>query len=44
ETTDLGKNARELKKAADALHKEERRGLKGRKWCKNMKVVTALFY
>ncbi|KAK3019007.1 hypothetical protein RJ639_003615 [Escallonia herrerae] len=39
EATELGKKARELKKAADALHQEERSGSKGRKWRKNMKAV-----
>ncbi|GFY83775.1 LMBR1-like membrane protein [Actinidia rufa] len=34
EATELGKKARELKKAADALHQEERSGSKGRKWRK----------
>jgi hypothetical protein len=35
----LGKKARELKKAAEALHQEERSGNKGRKWRKNVKAV-----
>ncbi|GAB4833984.1 hypothetical protein Ancab_032236 [Ancistrocladus abbreviatus] len=39
EATELGKKARELKKAADAFHQEERRGKKGRKWRKNVKAV-----
>ncbi|XP_010543204.1 PREDICTED: LIMR family protein At5g01460 [Tarenaya hassleriana] len=39
EATELGKKARELKKAADALHQEERSGAKGRKWRKNVKAV-----
>ncbi|KAB5552171.1 hypothetical protein DKX38_009482 [Salix brachista] len=39
EATELGKKARELKKAADALHQEERSGSKGRKWRKNIKSV-----
>ncbi|XP_021906277.1 LIMR family protein At5g01460 [Carica papaya] len=39
EATELGKKARELKKAADALHQEERGGAKGRKWRKNVKSV-----
>ncbi|KAG8377024.1 hypothetical protein BUALT_Bualt09G0125100 [Buddleja alternifolia] len=39
EATELGKKARELKKAADALHQEERSGSKGRKWRKNVKSV-----
>ncbi|XP_010253885.1 PREDICTED: LIMR family protein At5g01460 [Nelumbo nucifera] len=39
EATELGKKARELKKAADALHREERSGSKGRKWRKNVKAV-----
>ncbi|KAH9672940.1 LIMR family protein [Citrus sinensis] len=39
EATELGKKARELKKAADTLHQEERSGSKGRKWRKNVKSV-----
>lgn len=39
EATELGKKARELKKAADALRHEERNGAKGRKWRKNVKSV-----
>ncbi|KAK6125972.1 hypothetical protein DH2020_040280 [Rehmannia glutinosa] len=39
EATELAKKARELKKAADALHQEERSGNKGRKWRKNVKSV-----
>uniref|UniRef100_A0A1D1YBC5 LIMR family protein At5g01460 n=1 Tax=Anthurium amnicola TaxID=1678845 RepID=A0A1D1YBC5_9ARAE len=39
EATEMGKRARELKKAADALHQEERSGSKGRKWRKNVKAV-----
>lgn len=39
EATELGKKAKELKKAADALHQEERSGNKGRKWRKNIKAV-----
>ncbi|XP_043816037.1 LIMR family protein At5g01460 isoform X2 [Manihot esculenta] len=39
EATELGKKAKELKKAADALHQEERSGSKGRKWRKNVKAV-----
>ncbi|CAI9758903.1 unnamed protein product [Fraxinus pennsylvanica] len=39
EATELSKKARELKKAADALHQEERSGNKGRKWRKNVKAV-----
>ncbi|CAA2979740.1 LIMR family At5g01460 [Olea europaea subsp. europaea] len=39
EATELSKKARELKKAADALHQEERSGSKGRKWRKNVKAV-----
>ncbi|XP_072967359.1 LIMR family protein Os06g0128200 [Typha angustifolia] len=39
EATELGKKARELKKAAEALHQEERSGNKGRKWRKNVKSV-----
>ncbi|XP_073153284.1 LIMR family protein At5g01460-like [Henckelia pumila] len=39
EATEMGKKARELKKAADALHQEERSGEKVRKWRKNVKTV-----
>ncbi|KAL4188315.1 hypothetical protein AMTRI_Chr08g159440 [Amborella trichopoda] len=39
EATDLGKKARELKKAAATLHQEEKSGSKGRKWRKNVKAV-----
>ncbi|GFP94361.1 limr family protein at5g01460 [Phtheirospermum japonicum] len=39
EATELAKKARDLKKAADALHQEERSGGKGRKWRKNVKSV-----
>ncbi|KAK6128264.1 hypothetical protein DH2020_037991 [Rehmannia glutinosa] len=39
QATDLGKKARELKKAVDALHQEERGGNKGRKWRKTVKSV-----
>ncbi|KAF8394922.1 hypothetical protein HHK36_018861 [Tetracentron sinense] len=39
EATEMAKKARELKKAADALHQEERSGSKGRKWRKNVKAV-----
>lgn len=39
EATEMGKKARELKKAADALRQEERSGVKGRKWRKNVKSV-----
>lgn len=39
EATELGKKARDLKKAADSLHQEERSGSKGRKWRKNVKAV-----
>ncbi|CAL5353401.1 unnamed protein product [Camellia sinensis] len=39
EATELGKKARELKKAADALRQEEESGSKGRKWRKNVKAV-----
>ncbi|KAG5557989.1 hypothetical protein RHGRI_008035 [Rhododendron griersonianum] len=39
EATELGKKARELKKAADALRQEEKGGSKGRKWRKNVKAV-----
>lgn len=39
EATELAKKARELKKATEALHQEERSGSKGRKWRKNVKAV-----
>ncbi|XP_071722695.1 LIMR family protein At3g08930-like [Rutidosis leptorrhynchoides] len=39
EATELGKKAREFKRAADALHQEQKNGSKGRKWRKNMKAV-----
>ncbi|KAG0503243.1 hypothetical protein HPP92_003315 [Vanilla planifolia] len=39
EATELGKKARELKKAAEALHQDERNGSKGRKWRKNVKAI-----
>ncbi|KAL4189097.1 hypothetical protein AMTRI_Chr08g205280 [Amborella trichopoda] len=39
EATELGKKARELKKAAAALHQEEKSGSKGRKWRKNVEAV-----
>ncbi|EHA8591136.1 LIMR family protein [Cocos nucifera] len=39
EATELGKKARELKKAADALRQEEKSGSKGKKWRKNVKAV-----
>ncbi|KAJ7961237.1 LIMR family protein [Quillaja saponaria] len=39
EATELGKKAKELKKATDALHQEERSGSKGRKWRKNVKAL-----
>ncbi|RCV43904.1 hypothetical protein SETIT_9G331800v2 [Setaria italica] len=39
EATELGKKVRELKKAAEALHQEERSGNKGRKWRKNVKAL-----
>ncbi|KAL5211322.1 hypothetical protein ABZP36_022169 [Zizania latifolia] len=39
EATELGKKARELKKAAETLHQEERSGNKGRKWRKNVKAL-----
>ncbi|KAL1819094.1 hypothetical protein DCAR_0415346 [Daucus carota subsp. sativus] len=39
EATELGKKARELKKAADALHQEEKSGSKGSKWRKNTKAL-----
>lgn len=43
EATELGKKARELKKAADALHQEERSGAKGRKWRKNTKALEKVY-
>ncbi|KAJ4898288.1 LIMR family protein [Raphanus sativus] len=39
EATELGKKARELKKAADGLRQEEKNGAKGRAWRKNVKAV-----
>ncbi|XP_039127692.1 LIMR family protein Os06g0128200 [Dioscorea cayenensis subsp. rotundata] len=39
EATELGKKAKELKKAADTLHQEEKSSSKGRKWRKNVKAV-----
>ncbi|XP_042050093.1 LIMR family protein At5g01460-like isoform X1 [Salvia splendens] len=39
EATELAKRARELKKAGDGLHQEERSGNKGRRWRKNVKSV-----
>ncbi|KAF3587505.1 hypothetical protein F2Q69_00032147 [Brassica cretica] len=39
EAAELGKKARELKKAADGLRQEEKDGAKGRKWRKNVKAV-----
>jgi hypothetical protein len=39
EATELGKKAKELKKAAESLHQEERGGAKGRKHRKNVKAV-----
>ncbi|KAK8480037.1 hypothetical protein V6N13_097155 [Hibiscus sabdariffa] len=39
EATELGKRARELKKAADALRQEEKNGCKRRRWRKNVKTV-----
>ncbi|XP_008811686.2 LIMR family protein At5g01460-like isoform X2 [Phoenix dactylifera] len=39
EATELGKKARELKKATDALHREEKSGSKDKKWRKNVKAV-----
>ncbi|KAE8654254.1 LIMR family protein [Hibiscus syriacus] len=39
EATELGKRAREVKKAADGLRQEEKSGSKGRKWRKNVKAV-----
>lgn len=44
EATELGKKARELKKAADGLHQEERSGSKGRKWRKNVKAVEKVCF
>ena len=40
----MGKKARELKKAADSLHQEERSGSKGRKWRKNVKAVEKVCF
>ncbi|KMZ58359.1 LMBR1-like membrane protein [Zostera marina] len=37
--TDLGKKARDLKKAVDTLRQEERSGSKGKSWRKNIKSV-----
>ncbi|KAK8577353.1 hypothetical protein V6N13_027632 [Hibiscus sabdariffa] len=39
EATELGKRAREVKKAADALRQEEKNGCKRRRWRKNVKAV-----
>ena len=39
EATELGKKPKELKKAAESLHQEERSGSKGRKFRKNVKSV-----
>ncbi|MCH96668.1 LIMR family protein, partial [Trifolium medium] len=39
EATELGKKAKELKKAAESLHQDERSGAKGRKHRKNVKEV-----
>ncbi|XP_058766164.1 LIMR family protein At5g01460 [Vicia villosa] len=39
EATELGKKAKDLKKAAESLHQEERSGAKGRKHRKNVKEV-----
>lgn len=44
EATELGKKARDLKKAADSLHQEERSGSKGRKWRKNVKAVEKVYF
>lgn len=33
-----------MKKAADALHQEERSGSKGRKWRKNVKAVEKVYF
>jgi len=43
EATELGKKARELKKAAEALHQDERSGSKGRKWRKNVKAIEKVY-
>lgn len=43
EATELGKKAKELKKAADALRQEEKSGSKGRKWRKNVKAVEKVY-
>ncbi|KOM58117.1 hypothetical protein LR48_Vigan11g115100 [Vigna angularis] len=39
EATELGKKAKDLKKAAESLHQEEKGGSKGRKFRKNVKSV-----
>ncbi|KAK8958321.1 LIMR family protein [Platanthera guangdongensis] len=39
EATELGKKAKELKKATEALRHDEKNGSKGRKWRKNVKAV-----
>ncbi|KAG0579185.1 hypothetical protein M758_4G080600 [Ceratodon purpureus] len=45
EATELGKRAKEIKDAAQALQREERAGNKGRKWKKNVnKVKQELMY
>ncbi|RWW11260.1 hypothetical protein BHE74_00042022 [Ensete ventricosum] len=44
EATELGKKAKELKKAIEALHQEERSGSKGRKWRKNVKSVEKVHF
>lgn len=44
EATELGKKAKELKKAAESLHQEERGGAKGRKHRKNVKAVEKELY
>lgn len=44
EATELGKKAKELKKAADALRQEEKNGAKGRKWRKNVKAVEKVLF
>ena len=43
EATELGKKARELKKAAEVLHQDERSGAKGRKWRKNVKAIEKVY-
>ncbi|KAH7658652.1 LMBR1-like membrane protein [Dioscorea alata] len=42
EATELTKKARELKKAADSLHQEEKNGSEGKNWRKNVKAVEKI--